>query len=245
MYHTQPYGAGAAAGMCQKGRFVTDLVLLSHDDDGVATLTLNRPEAKNALSIALRDAVSGQLASLAASDRVKVLVITGAGSTFSAGFDLKEFQNIGDQAFADRLWASSDRFHRAFLEFPLPTIAAVNGPAIAGGCDLATLCDLRIAATTASFSHPEVAFGNVAYGLLHDLVGGAVARELCLLGREVLADEALSLHLVSAVVAEDALASEAAALAGRLARCPAHVLRATKAKIIRRSRNTVLGTLDL
>ena len=71
------------------------------------------------------------------------------------------------------------------LRFPLPTVAAVNGPALAGGFDLAVLCDLRVAATTARFAHPERTFGDVVYGPLHDLVGGAVARELCFTGRVV------------------------------------------------------------
>jgi len=71
------------------------------------------------------------------------------------------------------LWASSDRWHRTIIEFPRPTIAALNGPALAGGCDLAVMCDIRIAATTVRFAYPEQAFSDVVYGPLHDLVGGA------------------------------------------------------------------------
>ena len=85
--------------------------------------------------------------------------------------------------------------------FPLPLVAAINGPAIAGGFDLAVMCDLRVAATTARFAHPERSFGDVVYGPLHDLVGGAVARDLALGGRELSAEEALRVNLVSAVVA--------------------------------------------
>ena len=113
-------------------------------------------------------------------------MITGAGPVFSAGFDLSEFDRAaGDEAFGRELWASSDRYHETVLRFPLPTIAAVNGPALAGGFDLAILCDLRIASTTARFAHPERTFGDVVYGPLHDLVGGAVARELTIGGREL------------------------------------------------------------
>ena len=90
-----------------------------------------------------------------------------------------------DDAFGRELWASSDRYHDTVLRFPLPTIAAINGPALAGGFDLAILCDLRIASTTARFAHPERTFGDVVYGPLHDLVGGAVARELTIGGREL------------------------------------------------------------
>ncbi|MDE3087725.1 MAG: enoyl-CoA hydratase/isomerase family protein, partial [Acidobacteriota bacterium] len=142
-------------------------------------LTLNRPERRNALSVALRDAVSDALDELAGDEETKAVVVTGTGPVFCAGFDLKEFdRGATDEAFMAELWASSDRFHRTVLCFPLPLLAAVNGPAIAGGFDLAVMCDLRIAATTARVSHPERSFWDVVYGPLHDLVGGAVAREL-------------------------------------------------------------------
>src|ERR671918_792189 len=173
------------------------LVLRTGAQDGVATLTLNRIEKKNALSIALRDELSDALDDLAGDDTVKSVVITGAGDVFSSGFDLREFQQ---PELADELWASSDRFHATVLEFPLPLVAAVNGPAIAGGFDLAVMCDLRVAADTARFAHPEIEFGDVVYGPLHDLVGGAVARDLCFTGRVVEAPEAETLRLVSSVV---------------------------------------------
>ena len=133
-------------------------------------------------------------------------MITGAGPVFSAGFDLSEFDRAaGDDAFGRELWASSDRYHETVLHFPLPTVAAINGPALAGGFDLAVLCDLRIASSTARFAHPERTFGDVVYGPLHDLVGGAVARELTIGGRELTADEALAVHLVGEVVPPEAL----------------------------------------
>ena len=224
---------------------MSDLIRVSDRADAVVTLTLNRPESKNALSIALRDEMSDRLAEIAGDERVKVAIVTGAGDLFSAGFDLKEFQRVGEREFADRIWASSDRFHRTLIEFPLPTIAAVNGPAMAGGCDLAMMCDLRIAAESASFSHPEVAFGTVAYGLLHDLLGGAVARELTLTGRVVESEEARALGLVTRVVPSEELASAARELADRIAARPRSVLLSDKQKIIRRSSNTLRGTLDL
>jgi len=221
------------------------LVLVSEPADGVATLTLNRPEKKNALSIAVRDEFSDALEALARSDAVKVVVVTGAGDTFSSGFDLREFDRLDDQAFAATLWASSDRWHRACLEFPLPLLAAVNGPALAGGLDLAVMCDIRVAADTARFAHPEIAFGDVVYGPLHDIVGGAVARDLCLTGRAVDAREALRLHLVSAVVAAADLPAETERFAAQITRAPRDVLMRTKAKATRRSRVTAGTTLDL
>ena len=121
------------------------------------------------------------------------------------------------------------------LRFPLPTIAAINGPAIAGGFDLAILCDLRIASTTARFSHPERGFGDVVYGPLHDLVGGAVARELTIGGRELDAHEALAVHLVGEVVEPGALAAATDAAIARVCRAPREVLVRMKAKALRRA----------
>src|SRR5262245_48977813 len=145
------------------------LIQLSQPVDGVVTLTLDRADKKNALSIALRDQVSDALETLARDEAVKVIVVTGAGAVFSAGFDLGEFRDLSDPAAAKQLWDSSDRFHRAVLECPLPTLAAVNGPALAGGFDLAVMCDLRIAAATARFAHVEVTLGDVVFGPLREL----------------------------------------------------------------------------
>ena len=221
------------------------LVLVSDPADGVATLTLNRPEKKNALSIAVRDEFTDALDAFARDDAVKVVVVTGAGDTFSAGFDLREFDRLDDEAFAATLWASSDRWHRGCIEFPLPMLAAVNGPALAGGLDLAVMCDVRVAADTARFSHPEITFGDVVYGPLHDIVGGAVARDLCFTGRAVDASEALRLHLVSAVVPAAELLAEAGRFAAQIARAPRDVLVRTKAKALRCSGITAGATLDL
>jgi enoyl-CoA hydratase/carnithine racemase len=123
----------------------------------------------------------------------------------------------------------------ACLAFPLPLVAAVNGPAIAGGFDLAVMCDLRVAADTARFAHPEHEWSDVVYGPLHDLVGGAVARDLCFTGRSVTAGEALALGLVSKVVPAAELATESAELAARIARAPREVLLRMKAKVTRRA----------
>jgi enoyl-CoA hydratase len=164
------------------------------------------------------------------------VLVTGAGSVFSSGFDLKEFTKAADdEAFGRELWASSDRYHDTVLRFPLPTIAAVNGPALAGGFDLAILCDLRIASTTARFAHPERTFGDVVYGPLHDLVGGAVARELAIGGRELDAAEALAVRLVGEVVEPDALPAAVEAAVARVCAAPRDLLMRTKAKALRRA----------
>ena len=221
------------------------LLLTSPVEDGVVTLTLNRPEKRNALSIALRDEISDALDQLAVDEQVKVVIITGAGDVFCAGFDLGEFQRMDDPEIGERLWPSSDRYHRTCLDFPLPLIAAVNGPALAGGFDLAVMCDIRIAAEEATFAHPEISFGDVVYGPLHDLVGGAVARELCLTGRRVDAHDAFAMHLVASVVKKSDLATEAMRYASLVTQAPRDILLRTKAKMKRRANITEGGTLDL
>ena len=215
-------------------------------DPTIAVLTLDRFERRNALSVALRDEITEALGALAVDDEVKVVVITGAGDVFSSGFDLREFERaMDDPAFADELWASSDRYHHAVASFPLVTIAACNGPAVAGGFDLAVLCDLRVAATTTTFSHPEYTFGDVVYRPLADLVGGAVARDLCLTGRVVTADEALALGLARTVVAPDEVLATALDLARTVAQGPRQHLRRTKAKAVARAGIVgTEGTLD-
>jgi enoyl-CoA hydratase/carnithine racemase len=225
---------------------VNNDLIVEHFQDH-AVLTLNRPERRNALSVALRDAISDALDELASDPTVKTVVVTASGTVFSAGFDLKEFDRAAqDKTFMAELWASSDRFHRTVLGFPLPLIAAVNGPAIAGGFDLAVMCDLRLAATTARFSHPERSFGDVLYGPLHDLVGGSVARDLTMGGRELSADEALALHLVSEVVEPDALPDAVTDLVIRVCVAPREVLMRTKAKALRRATwDLTTPTLDL
>ena len=211
-------------------------VLLVERADEYATLTLNRPDKRNALSVQLRDAISDALDSLADDPAIKAVIITGTGPVFSAGFDLSEFTRAGeDAAFGRELWASSDRYHETVLHFPLPTVAAINGPALAGGFDLAVLCDLRIAASTARFAHPERTFGDVVYGPLHDLVGGAVARELTIGGHELTAEEAHAVHLVGEVVGPQFLMDAARTTVTRVAAAPRELLQRTKAKALTRA----------
>ncbi len=211
-------------------------------EEGVGLLRLERAEKRNALSIALRDEMSDALDRLADDEGLRTLVITGSGETFSAGFDLDEF---ADASVADRLWASSDRWHRRVLTFPLPTLAAVNGAALGGGFDLAVMCDLRVASATARFAHPEHRFSQVVYGPLRDLVGGGVARDLALTGRQLSAEEARALGLVNRVVAPEHVVTEATAVAATIAEAPRSVLLAMKAKILRRAQLSVGPTLDL
>jgi enoyl-CoA hydratase len=223
-----------------------ELISVTRPQEATALLTLERPDKKNALSIQLRDELADALDDLLDDEELKVVVVTGAGDVFSAGFDLREFDAaFADEAVAARLWASSDRYHRRVATFPLPTIAAVNGPAIAGGMDLAVLCDLRVASETAVFSHPEYTFGDVIYTPLADLVGGAWARELCLTGASLGAQEALAIRLVNRVVPPADVVSTALELAATIALGPRANLSRTKAKAIARAVLPDGGTLDL
>ncbi len=223
---------------------MADLLRVERPADGVALVTLDRPDRRNALSTALRREGNALLAQLAADEDVRAVVVTGAGPAFSAGFDLGEFgPALEDPILAEQLWATSDEWHQRWHAFPVPTIAAVNGPALAGGFDLAVLCDIRVAGPAATFAHPEIRFGDVVYGPLHDLVGGAVARDLCFTGRTIDAEEAHRLGLVREVV-DDPLAA-ALALADVVAASPRDVLVRTKAKAIRAAALSAGGTLDL
>jgi enoyl-CoA hydratase len=209
------------------------LIDVTDHGGGVWIITLQRPEARNALSIALRDEVSEAVDVLAARDDAGAIVITGSGTTFCAGFDLTEFGPAAtDPALHARLWASSDRFHHALLRCAVPLVAALNGPALAGGFDLATMCDLRVAQPGVWFARPEVEFASPLYALVRDLVGGAMARELCLTGRRVELDEALRIGLVNRVAEDGGALAGAIELAAQIAARPRDTVRATKAKFV-------------
>jgi len=221
-------------------------IVVSEVENEVVTITLNQPKKKNALSIALRDEISDALMKLSGNNAVKAVVITGAGDVFSAGFDLKELQKgVKDKGFNGILWSSSDRFHHSVLFFPLPIIAAVNGPAIAGGFDLATMCDIRVCTENAVFSHPEILFSEVMYSPLHELLGGALAREISLTGREVDAEEAKQINLVTRVVPQDILEEEIKRITSQITRASRDNLIKAKSKIIQRANITGRLTLEL
>lgn len=214
---------------------MASLLSLAHRGEWVL-LTLARPERRNALSIALRDELSETLDVAAQDQAIKAVAITGLGEVFCAGFDLGEFERAAtDPEMADTLWSSSERYHRTLACFPLPTVAVVNGPAVGGGFDLAVLCDLRVASSTARFAHPERAFGDVVYGPLWDLVGGAWARQLTMGGREISAHEARDTGLVGEVVEPEELSKATEALMDRICVAPRDVLMRLKAKALRRA----------
>ena len=203
-------------------------------DPPLATITLNRPDKRNALNDALRRELAAALEELAADDRTSVAVLTGAGTVFCAGFDRSEF-TPGPDTFGDgSKWESGQMMHEALQSFPKPLVAAINGPALGGGFDIATQCDVRIASEQASFGHPEIKFGApTLYTILSQIVGGAIARDLCLSGRRIDAIEAHRIGLVSSVVPADRLMNASVAYARTVAEAPLDALRAVKAGIVR------------
>ena len=130
---------------------------------------------------------------------------------------------------------STDRFHLRLINFPKPLVAAINGSAMGGGLDLAVLCDVRVAAEDAAFAHPEIKFGApVLYGPLAEVIGGGLARDLCLSGRRIDAQEAYRIGLVSSVVPLDRLLDEAMVIANSIAEAPLATLKLVKGMIIDR-----------
>lgn len=188
--------------------------LKCEEQEKVATMTLNRPDKRNALSIAMREEIMHCLGELEKTKAVQVVILTGAGSSFCAGFDLKEFTD-GD---VEKILTQAETYHQKVYNFPKPLIAAVNGPALAGGMDLAAMCDVRIASEEAFFGQPQVRMGILAnYELIRTVIPEGAARELCLTGRRIDAEEALSLGLVSRIVHREKLMEEVLSLAKEVA----------------------------
>lgn len=204
---------------------MTDSMTILEVADGTAVLTLNRPEKRNALSRALRQEIVERLEGLAKHDEVRAVVLAAAGPVFCAGFDRSEFAAGG----MEEVFAEATEYHHRVFTFSKPLIAAVNGPALGGGCDLAAMCDFRLAATTASFGQPQVRFGAAAaYDLMRAILSAGAAREMCLTGRSYPAEEALRIGLVNQVLAPEALLDAAQTLAREVASLPEGVPESAK-----------------
>jgi len=202
-------------------------IIAEKSQDRIGIITFNRPELRNAVSIRMRQEISACLDQWRDDPGVGVVIFTGAGAAFTAGFDLKEFK---DPALFETLFATSSQYHRDIWKFPKPTIAAVNGMALAGGFDLAKLCDIRICASSAVFGHPEIKFGvPPLFTPLRWIIGEGRARDLCLTGRNINADEAYRIGLVSEVAPPDTLMSRARIIAGGILEAPLAALQMTKA----------------
>jgi methylglutaconyl-CoA hydratase len=201
-------------------------------DSGIATITLNRPDKRNAISFELIDDLLRALEEVETSDAI-VLIVTGAGKAFSAGMDLENLKALIGRTPEQNLQDSQAmvRMFRSLYEFPKVTIAAVNGPAIAGGTGLALLCDFTLAVPEAKFGYTEVRIGFVpaiVSTFLLRQTGEKHARDLLLTGRIIGAEEAARKGLVNEIVAPEHLMARARALAALLMENSPSSLRATK-----------------
>jgi enoyl-CoA hydratase len=188
--------------------------------NGIAILTLNRPDKRNALSAELLEDLSQALTQLCTDDNLRVVILTGAGDAFCAGTDISELQTL-NEADAMRISSRGQKLCDEIESFPVPVIAAVNGLAAGGGCELVLACHLRIASTRARFSLPETGLGLIpGYGGTQQLtrdVAVARALEMMLAGKEIDSAIALQMGLVNRVTEPDELMSEAMALAKEIA----------------------------
>lgn len=199
---------------------VAEAALLRRDQDGVAWLALNRPQARNALSVALMTALEAELAAIAADRAVKVVVIGGAGPAFCAGHDLREMRAEPRREVYEALFAQCSRLMLAIVRLPKPVVARVHGVATAAGCQLVATCDLAVAADTARFATPGVNLGlfcSTPMVALSRAVGRKQAMEMLLTGDMVDAERARQIGLVNRVVPATELDAATAALAGQIA----------------------------
>lgn len=226
-------------------------------DGHILTVTLNLPERRNPISDpAMVDALEGALQSADADPGVRVVVLTGAGSAFSSGGDLSTMRP-GAGGLRDHAPVGTRRnYKRGIQRLPLllesldvPVIAAVNGPAIGAGCDLACMCDIRIAARSARFAESFVKVGLIpgdgGAWLLPRIVGFSRATEMALTGDMIDADTALAFGLVSQVVPDAELLDCARTVADRIAANPPHAVRMTRRLLREASASTLASTLEL
>jgi len=235
---------------------MSELVRIEREG-AIAIVTLNQPEKRNPISgLDMIDALEAAMRTLDADMEVRAVVLTGAGSAFSSGGDLKAMATPGS-SLRDALPAQTRRNYKAgiqrlpllFEALEVPVIAAVNGPAIGAGCDLACMCDLRIAGESAKFAESFVKLGIVpgdgGAWLLPRVIGFAKASELALTGDLLDAAEALACGLVSRVVPDDRLLDEARLIAGKIAANPPHAVRMTKRLLREAHRATLAQILEL
>jgi enoyl-CoA hydratase/carnithine racemase len=196
----------------------------------VAVVTLQRPEKRNALSIELRLELADAFKGLSGDEDVGCIVLTGAGSAFCSGMDTTQFG--GDLDHRTRLVETSTLAFEAVGNCRRPIVAAVNGPALAGGFALALLCDLRIASQTAIFGYPELPRGiPPSYAAARAVLPATVAQELCLTGRMVKAEEAQRLGIVREVARGDVVV-RGVELAQRIAGLPRKAVLETKRRTL-------------
>ncbi|PPQ39762.1 enoyl-CoA hydratase [Rhodopila globiformis] len=195
-------------------------ILLRHDSEHITTLTLNRPQARNALSLGLMEALDAELAAIAADTAVKVVILAANGPAFCAGHDLREMRATPTRPAYEAVFALCSRLMQRIVSLPKPVIAQVHGIATAAGCQLVASADLAVAAETARFATPGVNIGlfcSTPMVALTRGIGRKAAMEMLLTGDMVPADRARELGLVNRVVPEAALRDATLALARQIA----------------------------
>ncbi len=207
--------------------------LLLDQRDGVATLTLNRPGARNALNNAMCGDLLGALMALAADEAVRLVLIRANGTVFCAGADLKERQGMDEDAVRARRLKAFAAYH-AIESLPMPAIAVVEGPAVGSGCEIAAACDFIVATPAASFRTPEALWGTVgATQRLPRILGKRLAKDMMFTGRTLSAAEAVEAELVSRLVAADELEKTLVEIAATIVKAPAAALRLAKSCVDR------------
>jgi enoyl-CoA hydratase/carnithine racemase len=199
---------------------MTTDIILRHHDGNIATLTLNRPAARNALSMGLMEALDAALAAIADDNSVHVVILAANGPAFCAGHDLREIRSTPTRAAYEAVFALCSRLMQRIVRLPKPVIAQVQGVATAAGCQLVASADLAVAADTARFATPGVDIGlfcSTPMVALSRAVGRKAAMEMLLTGEMVPADRARELGLVNRVVPADGLRDATLALAAQIA----------------------------
>ncbi|MFN3601040.1 MAG: crotonase/enoyl-CoA hydratase family protein [Dietzia sp.] len=232
---------------------MTSQPLIVERADHIETWTLNLPDSRNAISDpAIVDALCDRVAAVNADHDVRAVVLTGAGTAFSAGGNVKDMVDrtgmFGGSPYElrDGYRSGIQRIPRALYHCEVPVIAAVNGPAVGAGCDLAVMCDLRVASTRAWFAESFVQLGIIpgdgGAWLLTKAIGPARAAEMALTGDRVKAEQAAAWGLVNEVVEPENLLEAAHALAARVAKNPPHAVRMAK-RLLRESQHQSLESL--
>lgn len=221
----------------QPGSVGADPRILTRHADGIGWITINQPEKRNAISLAMWEAIAAAADRFAVDDGVRVVIIHGAGGkAFASGADITEFEEVRANAEAEAAYGRRTALARERLEgLDKPLIAMIQGFCIGGGCATALLADLRIASSDSRFGIPAaklgVSYGFEALSRLNALVGPAVAMEILFTGRQLDAAEALSVGLVNRVVASNQLEGTVLDLARTIARNAPLSIRASRAAI--------------
>lgn len=203
-------------------------------ENGIAAITLNRPEAWNALNFQVNQELIDILDKIKDQKDIRVLIITGSSKVFAAGADIREMSEADSEEIRHIL-EKANYINDTLEQLTIPVIAAVNGPALGGGCEMALSCDFRVAGENAFFAFPEVSLGLIpgAGGMRRAarLIGPAKAKEMVLLGRKIRGKEAYDTGLATCVVPDEQVWEEAVKMAERLKQMPDYAIAMAKSAI--------------